>query len=50
MTPASTTPAFLGTGAPAGVVKGFDEEESALGLISGYAFSAPNEDVKLKTR
>jgi peptide/nickel transport system substrate-binding protein len=25
-------------------------EESALGLISGYAFSAPDEDVKLKSR
>ena len=25
-------------------------EESGLGLIPGYAFSAPYEDVKLKTR
>jgi hypothetical protein len=25
-------------------------EESGLGLIAGYAFSAPYEDVKLKAR
>jgi peptide/nickel transport system substrate-binding protein len=25
-------------------------EESGLGLLAGYAFSAPYEDVKLKTR